>query len=109
MPTFYRIVKTNPPTVEDFISDRDRGRPPPRNPAMMDLWFGLSMFDSEAAARQTAIRYPLIGEFIAAVEIQETDPIRVERTTQRSGHFTAWGEAALLLRRATTVTSVRSP
>ena len=76
---------------------------------MHDLWFGLSVFADEAAARETAMRYPLLGGFIAAIEILETDPVRAERTTRASGHFTLWGDAGLLLRRVIAVTRVRSP
>lgn len=96
MPTFYRIVKSDPPAETDFLSDRERGRPQPSNPADLVLWDGLSMFDNEHAARSVARRYPIIGGFIAVVDIPPDGPFRHE-STLRAGHHTVWGNAATLM------------
>ncbi|MGH2588496.1 MAG: hypothetical protein ACRDJE_26540 [Dehalococcoidia bacterium] len=105
MATFYRIVKTNPPTVTDFLTDRQaRRRPPPLE--VLRLWDGRSVFDSEAIARDVALRFPVIGSYIAALDIAEDGTIVAERTLRRPGHYTLWGDTAAILARVVAVVPV---
>lgn len=96
---FYRISKTNPPTLKDFQSNEAQGKPPLRalSPQQAHLWTGLSVYDSEEQALRTAREYPDLGSFIAEIELPETgNPFRIERTGSR-GHHTLWGDTETLL------------
>jgi hypothetical protein len=47
VPTFYRIVKTDPPTVADFLSYRAQGRRLIHDtPELRRSWEGVSVYDS---------------------------------------------------------------
>ena len=96
--TFHRIVKHDPPAIEDFQSDREAGRPRPSDRELARLWEGRSMFRTEAQARAKARAVPSFGRIIAQVTIPRgSTSIRVERTFPRSrGHHTVWGDAAEL-------------
>jgi hypothetical protein len=88
----YRIVHDDPPSLADLKSDRDRGRPRPVNDAMVRLWEGFSAFDSEERARIKARTYPVMGGYIAELDIPEGSSIRFEQTTKARGHYTIWGD-----------------
>jgi hypothetical protein len=106
MPIFYRVTMTDPPTVADFRSDKERGRPAPRTPELLLLWDGLSVMDSEAGAREIARRFPANGSFIAALDISDDGAIRYMRTLRRPGHYTLWGDANAILARIQSVVTV---
>ncbi len=96
--TFYRIVKANPPTVADFLSDRAVGRPRPLNPELLRLHDGLSVYATLAQARRKAKAFPVLGGYIAVLRVDDDGPITCERTLQSSsGHHTLWGDAEALL------------
>lgn len=57
MPLFYRIVRTNPPVVEDFLSQEAQGRPRPNHLEHLELYDGISVYDSEVGARRKARQY----------------------------------------------------
>ncbi len=103
--TVYRIVRANPPALVDFLSDAERGRASFKDtPEVQRLRTGRSVYATEAQARRRARGSPFLGQYIAAVELGDDDPVRLERTLQRSaGHHTLWGEAALLLTRVVRV------
>ena len=104
--TFWRIVRSDPPTEQDFQSNEARGRRPPDTSSdVARLWSGLSMYASEDTARATAQAFPRIGTLLAAVQIEDGDPVRVEKTLGHE-HYTLWGEAALLLARVVRVVPV---
>lgn len=95
---FYRIIGDESPSIADFLSDAARGRPTPSDPALLRLRDGLSVYATLAQARRKARAYPMLGQFIAVLEIPETEAIRYERTLPGSrGHHTLWGEPKLLL------------
>lgn len=97
MPTFYRVVRSSPPMREDFLGDRERGRPEPADARLLRLMDGLSVFDSVDRARRKAVHYPALGSLIAAVEVPgDDDRFRFERTTTGRGHYTLWGDPAAL-------------
>lgn len=94
----YRIVITNPPTERDMLSQQALGRPLHSNkPELRRAFDGVSVFDSEQRARETAQRRPWQGSgFIAELHIPEGSAIRREKTFGQ-GHYTLWGDAAILL------------
>ena len=106
MPTFYRIVRTDPPAESDFLSYAALGLPAPDDPGLRRVFDGISVFDTEERARRRARATLALGRFIAAVEIATGDPIRAERTLRRSGHHTLWGDPVALLERVASVVPV---
>lgn len=103
---FYRIVKSNPPTLLDFTSPEAEGKPFTHpDPSRRRLWSGLSCHATEAQARRNARRYRTHGRFIAAVRVEENGPIRIERTLG-PGHYTLWGDPSHFMQRVISVTSV---
>jgi hypothetical protein len=105
MPTFFRVVQSDPPTLADFNSDEARGLSKPVPAELARMWDGLSVMDSEERARRLARRFGL-GNFIAAVRVEEGGPIRYERTLHRRGHHTLWGDPAAMLERVQSVVPV---
>lgn len=91
----YRIVKTNPPTLNDFLSHRARAlrAPPLRADARtLDVWEGVSVFATVEQARLNARSFPRLGTFIGVLDVPEGGPIRAERTGRAEGHWALWGE-----------------
>ena len=88
---FYRVVKTNPATRSDFVSNAALGMEPPDDrPETLRVWSGISVYATAAQARRMARRYRGHGDYIAAIQIDEGSPIRFERTLGRPGHHTLW-------------------
>jgi hypothetical protein len=104
----YRIVKTNPPKLADFVSNAAKERPIPDDarPEARRLWDGLSAYATEAQARRHAKISPMLGSFLAELAITPDAPVRIERTLG-TGHYTIWGDPALLLACVTRVAAVR--
>lgn len=87
----YRLIGRERPRATDFRSNRDKGRPPfPRETALLHC--GVSMFDSEEAARSRARRMPVL---VAAVTL-EPERGFVAAKTAGPGHYTVWGEPEAL-------------
>ena len=94
----FRIVRTNTPSPWDFTSNEGRGmflRDP--TPEARRLWSGVSVYDTLERARKLAARRPELGLFVAAVRIPDDAAIHVERTGNRAGHHTVWGDPGRLL------------
>lgn len=90
---FYRIVLTDPPSVEDLRSYQARGRIPATQDAeALRFWGGISVYATETQARRQAITYPFLGRYLARLDVLDAGPIQFERTTRSRGHFTLWGE-----------------
>lgn len=103
----YRVVRSNPPTPEDFTSNEDRGRDLTNpTPERRRLWRGLSCYDSEARARKKATQVPLLGDFIATLEIPADIDVQTERTTSSAGHHTIWGDSDVIASCVTEVVPV---
>ncbi len=107
-PLLYRVVLTNPPTVDDFKSKAELGLPAPPAGArdVRQLWDGISVFSTEAQARRAARRYPLLGSYVARLQIPSAAEIRSERTLASPGHDTLWGDSSVLLAFVTEVVPV---
>jgi hypothetical protein len=94
--TVFRIVQTDPPTTDDFISNAARGKLPHRpDPEVLRLWDGLSVFATESQARRQARRLPNLGSYIAELAIPAT--AHCEPTLRTPGHHTVWGDPSTLL------------
>ena len=94
----YRIASTDPPTLVDFESAKAQGtRPEPRDPARRAVWDGLSVFSTPSQARRKRRTSPLLGNYIAALQVPTDGSLRFERTLGGDGHHTVWGEPAALL------------
>jgi hypothetical protein len=105
--TFWWIVLTNPPTLEDFTSHAALGRQPRKvAPEMARLLHGLSVEHSEAGAREQALRLPRLGQFIAKLDLPVGGPVTWDQTTKRPGHHTLWGEPAVIARYVVAVVPV---
>jgi hypothetical protein len=95
--TFWRIVRTNPPTEIDFLSSEAQGKPARNNdPETQRLWSGISVYATRLQAQRTAQAYPFLGSYLAGLRIADDPGIRVEKTRGR-GHHTLWADAGLLL------------
>jgi hypothetical protein len=106
VPTFYRIVRTDPPTAADFMSNRDKGLPP-RGPEVSDpdLWAGISVYDHRDRAESQARRYQL-GAFLAVIELpdnRQPGGLRVSKTLTDPHHHTLWGAPDTLVTLVTRV------
>jgi hypothetical protein len=86
------------------MSNQELGKVPRRpDPAVLRLWDGISMYQTESQARRKARLRPSLGRYLAAVELPEAGTIRVERTTGSEGHYTVCAEATVLLRQVRSV------
>jgi hypothetical protein len=89
---FYRVVKTDPPSIEDFLSNAAKGdQPPDPTPETLRVWQGISVYATASQARRMARRYPRHGGYLALLRVHEGGLIRFERTLAKPGHHTLWG------------------
>src|SRR5689334_4842696 len=105
--SFYRIVRTNPATEADFLSDKARGLPPRNDdPLTLHVWDGISVYQTLAQAQRKARDYPFLGSYIAELSLDiDVPPVRIEKTFGR-GHHTVWGPPAALLRAVVSIIPV---
>src|SRR4051812_35592228 len=96
---FYRVVRTNPPTRDDFRSVKELGRRlrPDASELQRRIFDGLSVSSTIEGARYTMKRYPRSGTFVAVLEVPDDERFRIEQTTPTMEHFTIWGDAAALI------------
>ena len=53
--TFFRVVKTDPPRLEDLVSNDAKGMTPPDERAeILRVWSGISVYATAAQARPMA-------------------------------------------------------
>ena len=89
---FYRLVRTNPPTVWDMLSQAARRQPSPRHDdAFVREWQGLSVFDTYQAAKELGLRFRWRhGQYIAILQVPDEAPISY-RGPDRRGHWLLYG------------------
>ena len=96
MPSFYRVVLTNPPTRIDFESHVALGKSHDRGTAdLRRMAEGVSVNATLAQARSRA-RF-LGMRFVAEVAVPGAGPISFERTGSKRGHHTLWGDPDAML------------
>ena len=106
--TFYRIVKTDPPTIADCTPQAQLGRRlVDASPEKRHLSRGLSVFATEAQAHRQSRAYPVLGGFIAELHIPAGVDAMYSRTLSTPGHHTLWAAPALLLSCAIRVVPAR--
>ena len=77
----YRILQNNPASERDFMSKAQLDIPcPVSDPEVQERWTGLSLFGSEEQARRVVQRLPMLGSFIAALDIPPGAGLRAEPT-----------------------------
>lgn len=90
--TFYRIVRSSPPSVIDFMSDEMRGLPPRNDdPETLRLWTGLSVYATRNQARKRPQGIRGWAGFLRDSKFRRLGTARSERTTTSRGHHTLWG------------------
>ena len=95
--SFYRLIRSNPSTLDDYLSNKAKGIPMARpDPEVALLWDGISVYATENQARNQAKGKPWLGSHIAEIVISDRDPVQFRRTGTGRGHHTLWGEAAQL-------------
>lgn len=106
--TFYRIVRSNPPTLDDVRSYEELGIEPRGNdPEASRLFRGISLYNTRQQARNQAAGRPWRGNaFIAELQIPGDAPVTIERTGTRRGHYTLWGNPHDILALVTAVQPV---
>lgn len=97
----YRIVRgadrSAPAVLDSLCSHYERGAPPrgyERRLAVIHM--GLSVFSTPAAAGAMALKWPMIGTFIAELNLEPEHGFCLADTGQR-GHWTLWGRPLQLL------------
>ena len=101
---FYRIIKTDPPRLDDFLSNQARGiKPPDTRSLTLWVWTGISVYATPAQAHRMARRYPRHGSLMAVLEVEPEAPVQIERTLSTPGHHTLCGEPTELLKRVVAV------
>jgi hypothetical protein len=97
----YRIVRgadrSAPAVLDSLRSHYERGAPPrgyERRLAVIHM--GLSVFSALAAARAMALKWPMIGTFVAELDLEPESGFCLADTGQ-PGHWTLWGRPLQLL------------
>jgi hypothetical protein len=93
---FFRIARTDPTTLYDYQSAKERGYPEPKSPAHRALWDGLSVYSTLNQARRKQRVSPVLGAYIAVLRVPMDGSIRVMRTLGGDGHHTLWAPAPVL-------------
>ena len=67
----YRIVPSETPTEADFLSlgALNPQRRPPSDPRLLDMWWGISVFDTLDRARSQARKKPYLGSHVAVLRL----------------------------------------
>jgi hypothetical protein len=96
---FYRLVRSNPPTLSDFMSYEALGVAPrrPLTSRQRDQWRGVSVYATQAAARLRARLSPQLGSYIAEVRIPDEAVVRIEQSGREPDHYNVWTDPAVLL------------
>lgn len=102
----YRIVKHDPPSVEDFLPASLIGILRAGASGIDPRVFtGISVFAAERQAAALARHRPWLGAFVA--KVRPPDNAIIERTFVRGGHHTVWADPEELRRHVLQVVRVR--
>jgi hypothetical protein len=84
----FRIVRSARPHSRHFWSDSDAGKQPGRGPTL--LYLGLSVFLTPDVARERAQRWPVLGAWIARMDLASERGFWFAHTFS-DDHITLWG------------------
>lgn len=95
---FYRIVRSETPTLDDFKSARDLGKPL-LVPRYQREWAeGISVYDDLAHAIDRALKFRLqLGRFVVAILVPDETELEIAQTTSDQRHFTIYASAEQIL------------
>ena len=98
MATYYRIVQSDPPTLDDFRSYADLSVAYDASTAeARRLAAGISVTVTLAQARARVRSGRVAGAYVAELVVWPDAPVVAERTGHQRGHHTLWGDPAALL------------
>ncbi len=97
----YRIVRgadrSAPAVLDSLRSHYERGAPPRGyERRLAAIHMGLSVFSTPAAAKAMALKWPVIGMFVAELDLKPGNGFCLADTGQ-PGHWTLWGRPLQLL------------
>lgn len=93
----FRIVRSNPPTLDDFKSHRELGIPAlDDDPEHLRMPEGISVHATLAQSRAKDRSRPWFGRLVARLVIPDDGSIEWARTAGGRGHHTIWGDPAHL-------------
>jgi hypothetical protein len=102
---FYRLVKRNPPALQDVLSQAALRQPCPRphDPDFVRKWAGLSVFDDEADIRALGMaRNWKPGVYIATLHIPDDAPLTFQAPEHEgSSHWLLYDAAGRMLDEST--------
>ena len=91
--TFWRIVRTNPPTRRDFMSHIELGIPfRAGSEEVMRQVAGISVYATEVQARRKARQVPVLGVWLAELRIDDDRGFVIARTHGGPDHHTIWSD-----------------
>ena len=92
--TFYRLAHRHPPELRDYRTRLDKQGEPVADATELEriMWFGLSAFLTEDAARAQGRRFPPLGRLIIRYHIPEGAGITWRQTTKNRQHFDLRGD-----------------
>lgn len=90
----FRIVKSDPPTIDDFTSAYALGRPKARGIQLKStaLHMALSVMQTLDQATSRAIQFPQIGGHVAELALHGGNGFAIAATVE-PGHLSLWGSA----------------
>ncbi len=96
---FYRLVQSDPPTLQDFMSHEAIGILPrrPLSSRGRDIWRGVSHHDTRDPAMAKASASPWLGRYVAEIRVPPEAAVRIEQTGRDPTHYTIWAHSAALL------------
>lgn len=93
----FRIVKTDPPTIDDFTSAYVLGRPKARGIQLAStaVHMALSVMQTRDQAISRATQFPQLGGYVAELALEGGLGLAVASTIE-PGHLSLWGAAVKL-------------
>jgi hypothetical protein len=94
----YRIIRGATPTLEDFKSARDLGKPLRSQRHEREWAEGVSTFDDLAYAIERAIQNRLLlGRYVATLLVPDDGSTEIAQTTRDRHHYSIYAPAEKLL------------
>ena len=98
---FYRIVKSNPPTEDDFASNFSRGRRPRRSEILNpEEHRSISVYERREDALATQRLFPVLGAYLAELELADDEieiAIHKADDNPNDSHYNLRGDPSLFL------------